>query len=149
MSDERPYISVEVRRAVFERARWLCEYCRSPEAIGTVSFQIEHIVPHISGGSSEILNLACSCPGCNSHKAMRVTATDPATGTTVPLFNPREQIWSEHFAWNENFTQIIGQTATGRATIVALLLNRRGLQNLRRVLVLDGVHPPIEVDNAL
>jgi len=58
------------------------------------------------------------------------------------LFHPREQSWDEHFAWNEDFTLILGLTPTGRATIEALHLNRSGLVNLRRVLYAIGEHPP-------
>jgi len=35
-----------------------------------------------------------------------------------------------------------GLTATGRATIAALDLNRQRVINLRRVLIRDGLHPP-------
>ena len=63
----------------------------------------------------------------------------------VALFHPRQQVWTEHFAWNEDFTQIIGKTPCGRATIQALCLNRNGLINLRRVLVMAGVHPPSKI----
>jgi HNH endonuclease len=138
----RPSIPQVTRRTVFVRAAWLCEYCRSPEDIGTVSFQVEHIHPYSQGGSSELDNLASSCPGCNSHKAIRTHAMDAATGVLVPLFHPRKQLWEEHFVWNADFTQMIGLTPTGRATIDALLLNRQRLQNLRRVLREDGLHPP-------
>jgi len=41
----------------------------------------------------------------------------------VSLFNPRNQEWKEHFTWNQEGTEIMGITACGRATIVALRLN--------------------------
>ncbi len=37
---------------------------------------------------------------------------------------------------------IVGRTATGRATVEALYLNRFELLNLRRVLKAVGEHPP-------
>jgi hypothetical protein len=144
MATPRPYLSAETRRQVFERARWLCEYCRSPEGIGTVSFQVEHIFPDGRGGSSELDNLACSCPGCNSHKAVKTRGIDPETQAQATLFNPRTQRWLEHFAWSEDYQEITGLTPMGRATVSALKMNRPGLQNLRRVLHQDGVHPPEE-----
>ena len=144
MAQERPYLPIEIRRAVFERARWLCEYCRSPESTGTVSFQVEHVTPHGRGGSSELENLASSCPGCNSHKGAQITAVDPVTNIRVPLYNPRTQRWTEHFTWSEDYRVVMGLTPTGRATVIALHLNRPGVQNLRRILHLDGVHPPTE-----
>jgi hypothetical protein len=49
------------------------------------------------------------------------------------------------FAWNADFTLIIGLTPTGRATVETLQLNREGLVNLRRVLCAMGEHPPSEL----
>ncbi len=40
--------------------------------------------------------------------------------------------------------RIVGLTETGRATIVALALNREGVINLREVLMPRGLHPPNE-----
>jgi pSer/pThr/pTyr-binding forkhead associated (FHA) protein len=62
----------------------------------------------------------------------------------VPLYHPRNQQWSDHFAWNEDFSLIIGLTATGRATVETLQINREGVVNLRRVLYTMGEHPPVE-----
>lgn len=89
-------------------------------------------------------NLALSCLGCNSHKYTKTHAHDPETGRRVPLFHPRRQKWSRHFAWSDDFTHIIGRTATGRATVEALQLNRPELVNLRRILHGAGEHPPAD-----
>ena len=51
-------------------------------------------------------------------------ADDPVTVQDVPLFNPRVDIWLEHFVWSVNGLKIIALTATGRATLYALDLNR-------------------------
>jgi hypothetical protein len=37
---------------------------------------------------------------------------------------------------------IIGRTAVGRATIAALHLNREGVVELRKALIVVGEHPP-------
>jgi hypothetical protein len=39
---------------------------------------------------------------------------------------------------------VIGTTPTGRATVEELKLNRDGVVNLRRVLVVVQLHPPSE-----
>jgi hypothetical protein len=62
----------------------------------------------------------------------------------MALFHPRRQRWMRHFDWSEDFTVIIGRTATGRATVVALQLNRFELRNLRRLLRPIGAHPPAD-----
>jgi len=45
--------------------------------------------------------------------------------------------------WNDEYATMQGITPTGRATVVALRLNREGLVNLRRVLYAMGEHPPV------
>ncbi|MBD1845687.1 HNH endonuclease [Cyanobacteria bacterium FACHB-63] len=108
----------------------------------TQSFSVEHILPRAKGGLSELENLALSCQGCNNHKSTKIEGFDPVAKQTVSLFRPRVQQWRDHFAWNEDYTIVIGTTSTGRATVNELNLNRLGLINLRRVLFASGEHPP-------
>jgi hypothetical protein len=68
--------------------------------------------------------LAWSCSWYNASKSIKTHVRDSQTGRLVPLFNPRRQRWSQHFAWSEDTLLIIGQTAIGRATVEALQLNR-------------------------
>ena len=138
------YIAVKLRNLVQKRANWFCEYCRIPESFSPQPFCFEHIFPKVFGGKTASENLSFACQGCNAFKATRTEFEDEVTGKTVKLFNPRESKWSEHFVWNEDFTEIIGITAQGRATVKALKMNRLGLINLRRVLYLTGNHPPTE-----
>lgn len=67
---------------------------------------------------------------------------DPLTGETVLLFNPRKQSWQDHFAWEERGERIIGLTAVGRATVVALRMNNEVIVPARRRWVAAGWHPP-------
>jgi len=61
------------------------------------------------------------------------------------LFHPRHDKWSEHFTWDDkDGLQIVGLSAVGRATIACLKLNRSERLNLRRLLQLDGRHPPLD-----
>jgi hypothetical protein len=80
--------------------------------------------------------------GCNLVKGARIDALDPVTGQRLALFHPRRDRWIEHFGWSENFLEVEARTATGRVTILALDLNRRKLQNLRRALIAIEEHPP-------
>ncbi|MCI0694070.1 HNH endonuclease [candidate division KSB1 bacterium] len=136
------YIPVDRQRAVIERAEGRCEYCQSMADYATETFAVEHIMPVSRGGTSELDNLALSCSGCNGHKYNKTEALDPTDGKLVPLFNPRQQKWQTHFGWSDDFTRIIGLTATGRATVEALQMNRPGLVNMRRLLYLIRQHPP-------
>ncbi len=73
---------------------------------------------------------------------MSVSAADPLTGTTVPLYHPRQDRWEDHFVWSADFLAIWGLTPTGRATVEKLKLNRETVVNLRRLLREIGEHPP-------
>jgi 5-methylcytosine-specific restriction endonuclease McrA len=109
------------------------------------AFAVEHILPRSRGGKTVLGNLALSCQGCNNHKYAKTNGPDPKTGKRVPLYHPRKQRWSDHFAWNENHILIVGLTPTGRATVEALQLNREGLVNLRQILGEAAEHPPPEL----
>ena len=141
MAKSRP-VSNAQRQFVAERARWRCEYCQSPELMAPQPFTMEHIIPVVQDGPSEPENLAYACQGCNGSKYDKTQAFDPITKQEVPLFNPRTQRWSEHFSWDKTSTLIIGLTPTGRATVIALKLNRKRLIALRETLLTFGMHPP-------
>jgi hypothetical protein len=145
MPSER--ISRRLRQRVGERAGWRCEYCLSPAAFSTQPFDVDHIVPRSKGGPTKPHNLALSC-GCNSYKGQKTHYVDPLTGRRVALFNPRRQRWRRHFEWSANFLVVLARTATGRATVEAMRLNRPELVNLRRILHVIGEHP-YQVDKTL
>lgn len=129
-------------RAVAERAGHLCEYCQTRKDFSASPFCIEHIRPRAIGGATVLDNLAFACAGCNGHKSDKIEAEDPATGETVALFNPRTGAWASHFTWSDDSLLMIGLTPTGRATVVALRLNRTALVNLRKILSTADEHPP-------
>ncbi len=133
-------------RAVKVRANSCCEYCFAQLAFSSDSFSVEHIMPRVKKGLTVLENLAFSCQRCNNHKFTATESIDPITGFTVPLYNPRTDIWAVHFKWKEDFTEILGISPTGRATVLRLQLNREGLVNLRRVLSQAGFHLPFFLD---
>lgn len=135
------YIPIALRQVVIERATNRCEYCQSPALYSPEIFEIEHIQPLNTGGVTELPNLALSCPACNRYKGNLQAASDPETGLLTPLFNPRINNWAEHFAWSSDFSSIEGLTPGGRATIVALHINRPAVQRFRTALYEVGLHP--------
>ncbi len=84
------------------------------------------------------------CIRCNQFKGSKTHAVDSQTNDEVSLFNPRVQVWAEHFAWSEDGAEVIGRTACGRATVEALHLNRELTVLARRRWVSVGWHPPGE-----
>ena len=129
----------ETVRRVHERAAYQCEYCQTGQRVIGQAMHVEHINP---GGDNDLDNLCLSCPSCNLSKAQATSAPDPETGAIVPLFNPRQQIWSQHFEWFQAGTLIQGLTPVGRATVVRLRMNRVRIVEARKVWVRAGEHPP-------
>lgn len=136
------YIPVARSRQIREQAAGRCEYCRCPESHSPQGFSVDHIWPQSLDGEDEVANLALACQGCNNKKYNKTVTLDPVTGVEMPLFHPRQQNWLEHFTWSEDELRVVGLTATGRATVAALDLNRQNVVNLRDVLIPRGLHPP-------
>lgn len=131
-----------LRQRVIARASECCEYCRNQARFSSDPFSIEHIIPRSHDGTDALPNLALACQGCNSHKYTAMEGIDPVTGQMVALFHPRQAPGTDHFTWTVDYTQIIGITPSGRATVELLALNRSGLVNLRSILIQAGEHPP-------
>ncbi len=135
-------VSSDLRIRVQQLDHARCAYCQTPEVLTITAFEIDHIIPVSAGGATTLENLCLTCPACNRFKAARQTATDPDTARVVPLYHPRRDGWSAHFAWSSDRQRILGITPTGRATAEALRTNRPQLINLRRIWAkLDGVFP--------
>lgn len=135
-------VTAQQKRDVIERAKGYCEYCLSPMAFAPDPFATEHIFPQSRGGETTLNNLALSCQGCNGHKHSKIEAVDPLTAKIVSFYHPRQHQWSDHFAWSDDFMYLVGLSATGRATIEALQVNREGVVNFRQVLLISGQHLP-------
>lgn len=142
---DRPRISPEIERRVRSAARHRCGYCLSPQHLVMARLEIEHIIPLAKGGTNDESNLWLSCPLCNRYKGDRITAIDPVSGLIVPLFNPRTQVWHEHFRWSDDGIRIEGLTPTGRATALALhLADDPDALLVRHYWILAGWHPPAD-----
>ena len=140
-------VNNQTRKLVREKAQYLCEYCHSSEEASAAPFAIDHILPLSLGGSDAPDNLALACQRCNGYRYNFTTGIDPQTGKVLPLFNPRQQSWSEHFMWTADGLRIIGITPIGRATCHRLDLNDErhnegSIVKARRLWVRGGWHPP-------
>lgn len=104
--------------------------------------KIEHIVPQAAGGTDAEENLWLACRNCNGFKGSKTHAIDPLTQEETNIFNPRIQNWNEHFEFNPKQTEILGITACGRATVVALRLNFEQAVEARILWASAGWYPP-------
>src|SRR5258708_12105178 len=111
-----------LREVVRIRAGNACEYCRIPQqATPLIAFHVEHIVSRQHGGSDDPGGLALACDRCNAYKGPNLTSIDPDTGIVTALFNPRGEVWSDHFAVQGR--HILGLTRTRPATLLLPHIN--------------------------
>ncbi len=132
------YLSLDLRRLVYNRAQGRCEYCLFPELPGFFVHEIDHIISRKHGGPSISENLALCCSQCNKHKGSDIASIDVETGEIAPLFHPRRHRWSEHFKMNH--TQIAPLTANGRVTVFLLQLNVPARIKEREPLIAGGLY---------
>jgi hypothetical protein len=106
-----------------------------------VRFTIDHIIPN---DDNSVENLALACFHCNRRKSNKTTVFDDEINQEIAFFNPRRDIWSEHFAWSDDKIYIVPKTEIGRVTIDSLKLNRARILRIRFADVTVNRHPPIE-----
>jgi len=133
-------ISDVLQAEVVIRAGNRCEYCRLSQLGQEATFHIDHVVPRAAGGPTTAANLALACVSYSLRKWAKQTAVDPESGEEAPLFNPRTQVWAEHFGWAGE--RIMPLTPTGRATAAALAMNRPLILAIRQEEAARGRHPP-------
>lgn len=128
-------VSEDIRQQVRERAfDNRCEYCRMPETVTHFSHQVDHIIPPRHGGSNEMSNLAWACFRCNNYKGTDIATYDLDSEEAVFLFNPRQQLWDEHFYCNSEGV-IKSKTSIGKATARLLQMNNAQRIEMRHALL--------------
>ncbi len=135
-------ISDNLRQQIFIAADHRCEYCRTSRRLIGMPLVIDHIIPKSAKGTDDHQNLAAACYRCNEFKWAKTHAIDPQTGETVPLCHPRTQTWIDHFFWANGGPYIIGLTAIGRATVIALHFNNEYVVESRTIWISYDWHPP-------
>ncbi len=104
-----------------KRAGNRCEYCLLPSGVAFFPHEVDHVIAEKHGGRTESSNLAFACWRCNRRKGSDLGSLDPLTQGFSPLFNPRTDVWSEHFVLQGE--RLVGLTPQGRATVGLLRLN--------------------------
>ncbi len=124
-------VSATGRRSVRMRASDRCEYCQLAQTeFPLLVFHVEHVIARQHGGSDDETNLCLACHWCNLHKGPNIASLE--AGQLVPLFNPRTQVWSEHF-WRQG-ERIVGLSPLGRVTAQLINMNEPDRLELRRFL---------------
>ncbi len=119
-----------LRKLVIERAGNRCEYCRIEQNESRpYRFPVDRIISGQHGGNYGRENTAFACHECNEKKGPNLSGVDAQTAAVVQLFNPRTQVWSEHFEFQG--ARIVGLTPIGRATVQTLGFNDEDRIRLR------------------
>ena len=134
----KPSQDKALREFVIDRAENRCEYCHYPQSEALIPQQLDHIIARQHGGANTEDNLALSCAVCNRYKGPNLSSIDPQTTEITALYNPRKQIWAEHFALDTERAHISGLTPEGRATVSLLRFNDDERLGERRSLILLG-----------
>ena len=130
-------ISEKLRQQVAKNADFRCEYCLTPEFFLATTFHIDHIRSIKHGGKTILQNLAYACPHCNQNKGSDIASyTDE--DELVRLFNPRNDIWDEHFEVIKSGI-ITPISSIGEVTVNTLSFNQLERIIFRKSLIEIGV----------
>lgn len=132
-------ISEKLRQQIAKNANFKCEYCLTPEFFLATTFHIDHIRSIKHGGKTLLQNLAYACPHCNQNKGSDIASfTDE--DELVRLFNPRKDVWSEHFEVIASgiFSPL---SSIGEVTINTISFNQAERVIFRKSLIEIGVIP--------
>ncbi|HRH41296.1 MAG TPA: HNH endonuclease signature motif containing protein [Pyrinomonadaceae bacterium] len=131
------YISDRLRKDVAKRANFRCEYCKMPQLPIQLKHEPDHILPRKHGGENVLKNLAFACFGCNRHKGTDIASYDDLTGNLTAFYNPRTQIWAEHFQMQN--AEIIPLTPEARVVVKILQINGTERIEQRQILIELGI----------
>jgi hypothetical protein len=130
-------ISHQMRARVRGRAANVCEYCLLHEDDVIHAFHVDHVISEKHGGPTEEHNLAFCCPFCNRAKGSDIGGQSGAG--FVRLYNPRIDVWSEHFEIVAD--RLAGITPIGEVTARLLGFNDPQRRSLRAELFAAQLFP--------
>ncbi len=131
------YISENLRALVELRANGFCEYCRIIIEDTYFGGEIDHIISLKHRGQTESENLALACQPCNRNKGSDLGSISETSNKLIRFFNPRTDIWSEHFRVNP-VAEIEALTEIGEVTIFIFGFNEPERISERRGLIEFG-----------
>jgi len=135
------HVSENLRTQVEFHANGFCEYCRIAIEDTYFGGEIDHIISLKHHGQTEFENLALACQPCNRSKGSDLGSLSKYSKNLVRFFNPRIDIWKEHFRVNSK-AEIKPLTEIGEVTADIFGFNEperivecRGLIEIGRYLI--------------
>lgn len=133
------HIPAALRRLAFERAGGRCEYCLLPSGAAHLPHEIDHIRAEKHAGRTIAANLCLCCYYCNRFKGTDLASVDPETDEVELLFDPRRDVWTDHFMLDGALIKPL--TPKGRATARLLHFNLPERILERDILIKQGRYP--------
>jgi len=133
------YINTALRQLVAVRAEHLCEYCLIHEDDAFFGCEVDHIISEKHGGQTGAENLAFACAFCNRSKGSDAGSLIAATGVFVRFFNPRSDLWAEHFVLDG--VTFVALSDVGEVTVRILGFNNSERLFERQMLQVIGRYP--------
>ena len=90
-------------------------------------------------GPTLAMNLAYACSFCNRNKGSDIASVSGVAGELVRFFNPRIDLWSEHFRLEGSLIEPL--TSIGEATARILKFNESERVLERETLIAIGRYP--------
>ncbi len=118
------YVSAELRRLVVARADSLCEYCLVHADDAFFGCEVDHVVSEKHGGLTTADNLAFACLPCNRRKGSDIGSVAEGTGALTRFYNPRTDVWFEHFSYDGEGSVIRPLSEIGEVTARILGFNQ-------------------------
>src|SRR5947209_3169525 len=115
------HVSAALRRLVAARANYRCEYCLIHEEDTFFGCEVDHVISLKHGGATAEDNLAYACMVCNRRKGSDLGSVLRRTGELVRFFNPRTDVWENHFKLDG--ARIRPLTEVGEVTARILVFN--------------------------
>ncbi len=131
------YIPETTRKKVRHRAKNCCEYCLIDESVVFLSHEIDHIISTKHGGINHINNLALAFSLCNRSKGTDLGSL--YEGHLIRFYNPRIDIWAEHFRLDDAFIQPL--TPIGEVTVKIFGINTVDRIIERQIYIEAGKYP--------
>jgi hypothetical protein len=135
------YLSIKIRNLVRQRALGCCEYCLLHQNTAFLSYEIEHIISYKHGGLDELINLSFACSFCNRFKGSDIGSI--FRDDFIRFFNPRKDIWTDHFVLDEAVIQPL--TPIGEVTAKILQFNNIDRIIERQLLMEVGKYPMTKI----
>lgn len=127
-----------------QRAPRTCEYCLISAEDCYFGLEPDHIISRKHGGMSEAGNLALACVFCNRHKGTDLASFSQRTGLLVPLYIPRQERWTDHFALGIDGATIVPISDVGEVAVRILRMNAANRVTERVELRRAGRYPTPE-----